>query len=98
MIKSFEAAFMGPGGERRLERELVASLGEAFRGSGDSKGSFIWVCPDFEDIKKSLPLEYARRLNGKNLDEAQKCSREISRAYETFFRQMDVSNLEWNQT
>jgi hypothetical protein len=91
---SFYKYFLKSGFEADLEANLAASTADDPRRAGKATESFVWVCPDFQDLDDSLPKAdrpgrgWAEQVRGLEARLA-----EITRPYRWFFRKLESLSL-----
>ncbi len=94
-FRSFRDYFLKSDIEERLERDLAAALPDDARRAGEVKGSFVWVCPDFDDLNESLPESLQARSDSQKQQLAglQHLLPTILGPYQQFFRALEVQAL-----
>lgn len=98
-LQSFFRYFLRADIETNLERDLISSgaiRDDDPRRAGHASESFVWVCPDFEDVNDGLP-EVFRRDPDEDADLIEFVEGErnkINEVYREFFREHELAMLE----
>jgi hypothetical protein len=89
-LRNFRHEFLNPAREQQLESDLAATLQNELTRAGETKQSFVWVCPDFESVQESVHKKW--KLRGARVP-VQERSAALNAAYKEFFRRLDVNLL-----
>ncbi|MFC1597008.1 hypothetical protein ACFL5Q_03585 [Planctomycetota bacterium] len=91
---SFYQYFLRVEVEQGLEDDIGAASKDDPRRAGMATESFVWVCPDFEDLNLALPENFALSDDAKvGIDELERHLNDINRPYREFFRRHEVACL-----
>lgn len=90
-LRTFRQYLLTVGSERRIEEDLVASLGAELSKAGDTRESFVWLIPDFDNMDAGLPENFKIKVKSKTRVRTR--STRLNHAYKTFFQCCDVACL-----
>jgi len=90
---SFYRYFLKPNQEEELEDRFEARSVDDPRRSGDTDSSFVWVCPDFEDLGASLPKSRTLEISEEKSARIQALLNRINKPYREFFQLFEIECL-----
>ncbi len=93
-LESFADYFLRSQRELDLEPRIRTSDRDDGRRAGSAQASFVWVCPDFEDLTASLPLGRTAGLGDREIRAIEAGREDITRPYRLFFRRLEAEVLD----
>lgn len=92
-LESFTSYFLRAQRELDLEARVRTSGRDDPRRAGTAEASFVWVCPDFEDLTASLPSGSTAGLGAREISAIQAGRKDITKPYRFFFRRFEAEIL-----
>lgn len=92
-LESFTGYFLRPQRELDLEQRVRTSTVDDPRRAGSAETSFVWVCPDFEDLAATLPPGRALAFEAKKVRAIQEGRSKITTPYRRVFRRLEAEIL-----